>query len=95
MFVWGFAFYFMAAPLQLRVIEAAREAPNLASRVIHSAFNFGIAGGPFLGAAMLSGGAGYAALPIGGAALSALGAGVALWSLVLDHRAERVSVQGG
>ena len=95
MFVWGFAFYFMAAPLQLRVIEAAREAPNLASTVIHSAFNFGIAGGPFLGAATLSSGAGYAALPIGGAALSALGAVVALGSLIFDRRVEYVSVQRG
>jgi DHA1 family inner membrane transport protein len=89
MFVWGFAFYFMAAPLQLRVIEAAREAPNLASTVIHSAFNFGIAGGPFLGAATLSSGAGYAALPIGGAAPSSR------WGRWSGHRVERVSVQGG
>src|SRR5262249_27911957 len=42
MFLWGFAFYFMAAPLQLRVVDAARGAPNLASTVIQSAFNLGI-----------------------------------------------------
>jgi DHA1 family inner membrane transport protein len=80
MFVWGFAFYFMAAPLRLRVIEAAREAPNLASTVIHSAFNFGIAGGPFLGAATLSSGAGYATLSSGGAAPSAPSSRWGRWS---------------
>ena len=86
-FLWGFAFYFIAAPLQLLTVDAAREAPNLASTVIHTAFNFGIAVGPFVGAVALSAGLGYALLPACGVALSALGVGLGLWSLNMQRRA--------
>jgi MFS transporter, DHA1 family, inner membrane transport protein len=88
MFVWGFTFYFMAAPIQLRVVEAAREAPNLASTMIHSGFNLGIALGPFVSAAALANGLPYAFLPICGAILSSFGIILALWSARLDRRGE-------
>lgn len=86
MFLWGFSFYFMAAPLQLRIVDAARGAPNLASTVIQSTFNLGIALGPVIGALILAVGAGYAMLPIAGALLSMLGVLGALWSRAMERR---------
>jgi MFS transporter, DHA1 family, inner membrane transport protein len=86
MFVWGFAFYFVAGPLQVRVVDAAREAPNLVSTVMQSSFNLGIAIGPIAGATVLSDGMSYALLPICGAALATVGFLLALWSAALDRR---------
>jgi MFS transporter, DHA1 family, inner membrane transport protein len=86
MFAWGFAFYFMAAPIQLRVVDAGREAPNLASTLIQSAFNLGVALGPFVGAAALSAGMSYALLPVCGALLALAGVGAAIWSALRDRR---------
>jgi DHA1 family inner membrane transport protein len=95
MFLWGFAFYFIAAPLQLLLVDAARDAPNLASTVIHSAFNLGIAFGPLVGAVALSAGLGYARLPLCGALLSALGVALGIWARGLARRARDVSLVGG
>ena len=86
MFIWGFAFYFIAAPIQLRVVEAAREAPNLASTLIQSGFNLGNAIGPFAAAAALSAGFSYGLLPWLGALLASVGLVIALWSAALDRR---------
>jgi DHA1 family inner membrane transport protein len=86
MFVWGFAFYFPAAPIQIRVVNAATDAPNLASTLIQSGFNLGNAIGPFAGAAALSAGLSYGVLPWLGALLALAGVGIALWSMALDRR---------
>ena len=86
MFVWGFAIYFPAAPIQIRVVNAATEAPNLASTLIQSGFNLGNALGPFAGAAALSVGFSYGLLPWLGAGLAMAGVGIALWSMALDRR---------
>ncbi len=86
MFVWGFAIYFPAAPIQIRVVNAATEAPNLASTLIQSGFNLGNAIGPFAGAAALSAGFSYGLLPWLGACLALAGVGIALWSVVLERR---------
>jgi MFS transporter, DHA1 family, inner membrane transport protein len=86
MFVWGLAFYFVAPPLQLRVVEAAREAPNLASTMIQSSYNLGIAIGPFISATALSAGLSYALLPVCGAALASAGGAIALWLAALNRR---------
>jgi DHA1 family inner membrane transport protein len=95
MFVWGFAFYFIAAPLQLLIVEAARDAPNLASTVIHSAFNLGIAFGPFVAAIALSAGLSYARLPLCGALLSGAGVALGLWSRGLARRGRDIALVGG
>ena len=86
MFVWGFAFYFIAAPIQIRVVNAAYDAPNLASTLIQSGFNLGNAIGPFVGAAVLSAGFSYGLLPWLGALLALAGVGIALWSVALERR---------
>lgn len=87
MFVWGFAFYFPAAPIQLRVVNAALEAPNLASTLVQSGFNLGNAIGPFVGAAALSAGFSYALLPWLGALLAFAGVAIAFWSAAVDRQA--------
>jgi DHA1 family inner membrane transport protein len=81
----GFAF---STPLQARVLTAARAAPNLASALISTAFNVGIAGGAFAGAVLLNAGGNLAWLPWIGVVTSALAAAIA----VLSWHAERRSV---
>jgi MFS transporter, DHA1 family, inner membrane transport protein len=87
MFVWGFASYFIAAPIQIRVVSVGREAPNLASTLLQSAFNLGNAIGPLIGSVALGAGLPYALLPLIGAAAAAVGVGVALLSAALDRHA--------
>ena len=91
MFIWGFAFYFPAAPIQIRVVNVATEAPNLASTLIQSGFNLGNAIGPFAGAAALSAGFSYASLSWLGALMALAGVAIALWSVTLERRAARLA----
>ena len=86
MFVWGFSLYFGAAPVQLRIVDTAREAPNLASTLLQSGLNAGIAAGPFLGAAGLRAGMTYGELPLIAAGLALAALGTAVWSAALDRR---------
>jgi len=57
----------------MRVMEAARDAPNLASAVNIGAFNLGNAIGAALGGAVINAGLGYPAISLAGAAMAALG----------------------
>jgi MFS transporter, DHA1 family, inner membrane transport protein len=86
MFVWGSSLYFAAAPVQLRIVDMAREAPNLASTLLQSGLNAGIAAGPSLGAAGLRTGMTYAELPLIAAGLALAAFATAVWSAVLDRR---------
>ena len=63
LFLVGFAGFVVNAPLQNRVLRGAADAPDLASTLMSSMFNVGIAAGASLGAIMLSSGATYAHLP--------------------------------
>lgn len=69
-FVWGFASFAIVAPLQMRVMEAAHDAPNLASAMNIGAFNLGNAIGAALGGAVISHGLGYPAVALAGAAMA-------------------------
>jgi MFS transporter, DHA1 family, inner membrane transport protein len=75
-------------PNQLRILNTARAAPNMASTLISTAYNIGIAGGAFLGAMLLNAGVGYELLPSVAIGTSLLATGVAL----LSWRAERTAV---
>ena len=92
MFASGVAGFAFSTPLQARVIHAARAAPNLASALISSAFNFGIAGGAFIGAVLLNARVSLADLPAVGMVTSLLAAGVAWLSWSLDRRAGRAAL---
>jgi len=76
--VWGAAAFGMVPPVQMRVMQAAAEAPGLASSVNVGAFNLGNAVGAALGGAVISKGLGYGAVAWAGAALAAGGLGLVL-----------------
>ena len=54
-FLWGAASFAFVPPLQVRVMAAAFEAPNLASAMNIGAFNLGNAIGAALGGAVIAG----------------------------------------
>jgi len=71
--VWGAASFALVPPLQMRVMEAAKDAPNLASAVNIGAFNLGNAIGAALGGAVINAGLGYPAISLAGALMAGLG----------------------
>ncbi|WP_370123495.1 MFS transporter [Bradyrhizobium sp. USDA 329] len=71
--VWGAATFAIVPPVQMRVMQAASEAPGLASSINVGAFNLGNAVGAAVGGGVISLGLGYAAIPIAGAVLAAAG----------------------
>ncbi len=75
-FAWGVATFALVPPLQMRVMEAASEAPNLASAMNIGAFNLGNAIGAALGGGVIAFGFGHPAVSIAGAVMA--GAGLAL-----------------
>jgi len=72
-FLWGVASFALVPPLQVRVMAAAADAPNLASAVNVGAFNLGNAIGAALGGGVISAGLGLPAVALAGAAASAAG----------------------
>nr|WP_294846947.1 MFS transporter [uncultured Sphingomonas sp.] len=84
--LWGAAAFAIVPPVQMRVMEAAAEAPGLASSVNIGAFNLGNAVGAALGAAVIAMGFGYAAVIITGGLLAAVGL-----SLVFIGQRERTA----
>ncbi|WP_213980902.1 MFS transporter [Sphingomonas sp. dw_22] len=77
-FLWGVASFALVPPLQVRVMAAAADAPNLASSVNIGAFNLGNALGAALGGAVIAARLGYPAVALAGAVTSALGLVVVL-----------------
>ncbi|RKG83640.1 MFS transporter [Corallococcus sp. CA049B] len=88
-FLWGVASFALVPPLQMRVMTAASDAPNLASAMNIGAFNLGNATGAALGGAVIGLDLGYPAVALAGAAMA--GAGLIL-VLLLVRREARVSV---
>lgn len=74
------------APVQSRILTAAKGAPYLASTLISTAYNVGIAAGAWFGGLWIAGGLGYATLPAIGVVSSLLAAGVAAMSWRLDGK---------
>ena len=72
-FLWGIASFALVPPLQVRVMTAAADAPNLASAVNIGAFNLGNAFGAALGGGVIAAGLGYPLVAVAGAATSAVG----------------------
>jgi len=72
-FLWGVASFALVPPLQVRVMTAAADAPNLASAVNIGAFNLGNAFGAALGGGVIPAGLGYPVVALAGAATSAVG----------------------
>lgn len=85
-FAWGCVMFILIAPLQMRVIEAAGDAPNLASTLNQGAFNVGNAGGAWIGGLSITMGATYDTLPFVAAALSAVALLIAVVSWQVGRR---------
>ncbi len=66
--LWGGINFAVGTPIQSRILGWTADAPNLASALIPSGFNLGIALAAFAGATMLNAGFGYRALPLLGVA---------------------------
>lgn len=77
-FFWGMTSFAIVAPLQMRVMSAATDAPSLSSAINIGAFNLGNALGALIGGVVISSGLGFPAVAISGAMLAALGLVLAL-----------------
>ncbi len=83
--IWGAASFAATAPAQARILKLTSDASNLASALIPTAFNIGIASGAVIGSLVLNHGFGYQWLPVLGATASALAFGVAMLSWFADR----------
>ncbi|MGN7931037.1 MFS transporter [Sphingopyxis sp. 22461] len=79
-FLWGVATFAIVPPLQMRVMEAASDAPNLASAVNIGAFNLGNAIGAAVGGGVIGLGLGFPAVSIAGAVMAVAGLAIVLAS---------------
>lgn len=66
----------LAAPLQIRLMDIAHEAPSLAAASNHAAFNLANALGPWLGGMAITAGLGWTSTGYIGAAMALLGLGL-------------------
>lgn len=79
-FAWGVATFAIVPPLQMRVMDAASDAPNLAAAVNIGAFNLGNALGAALGGAVIGLGLGFPAVSLAGAGMALAGLAIVLAS---------------
>ncbi len=84
--VWGCIHFAAGAPLQSRIVDQAKGAPNLASTLNQGAFNLGNALGASLGGIMLTEGIGYRYLSLGSAAVASVALVVALIALRVEQK---------
>jgi DHA1 family inner membrane transport protein len=89
LFVWGILAFAMVPLLQLRIVDEAADAPNLAATLNQGAFNLGNALGAWIGGAAITAGVAYGELPWLGAGIALLALATALGSIRLDA-AERL-----
>ena len=89
-FLWGVASFALVPPLQLRVMSAAADAPDLASAVNIGAFNLGNAFGAALGGGVIAAGLGFPAVALAGAVMSMLG----LFAVLAARRPEPPRAEG-
>jgi DHA1 family inner membrane transport protein len=82
--VWGMFHFGASAPLQARIVEKARRAPNLASTLNQGAFNLGNALGASLGGIVLAAGYNYRVLPLVSALVASMVIGLATFAIRLD-----------
>lgn len=83
-FVWGFAAFGTVPGYQMRVLEKAKSAPNLASALNIGAFNLGGAFGAWLGGIVLESPLGLQSLTWVAALVTLLGLIVTIWSKALE-----------
>lgn len=84
--LWGGVNFTIGTCVQARILGWTADAPNLASSLIPSGFNVGIALAAFIGALLLNGGYGYRSLPLLGIAAMAVATAVAIASRAWEQR---------
>jgi DHA1 family inner membrane transport protein len=89
-FVWGLVHFGAISPLQARIVEQAKGAPNLASTLNQGAFNLGNALGASLGGLVLTAGYGYLKLPVAAAAVATVCLMVAVVTVLVERRDMRL-----
>ncbi|MFJ1592695.1 MFS transporter [Kitasatospora albolonga] len=77
--------FMTTTPLQMLVMNKAKDAPTLASASNHSAFNLANAGGAWLGGVAIAAGWGWTSPAFVGAVLAVAGLGIALTAGYLDR----------
>ncbi|MDE1147637.1 MAG: MFS transporter [Azospirillaceae bacterium] len=82
--LWGIAAFSVGSPLQMRVVDQARGAPNLASTLNQGAFNMGNALGAWFGGIAIDQGVAYGSLPWLGAGLAVCALGLTAFSAATD-----------
>ncbi|QPC88362.1 MFS transporter [Mesorhizobium sp. NBSH29] len=91
--VWGGLNFAVGTPIQTRILAWTADAPNLASSLIPSGFNFGIAIAASLGALMLSTGYSFRSLPLVGVVAMVVAAAVAAMSYGAELRSSATQPQ--
>ncbi|WP_296994259.1 MFS transporter [Thalassospira sp. UBA1131] len=86
--LWGVVAFALVSPLQMRVVNEASDAPNLASTLNQGAFNLGNAAGAWFGGIAITQGVSYQHIPWLGAAIAVLALLATVWSHLLDRRDE-------
>ncbi|MEE1818431.1 MFS transporter [Streptomyces sp. SP18ES09] len=87
--VLGAVGFMTTTPLQMLVMNKAKDAPTLASASNHSAFNLANAGGAWAGGAAVAAGWGWTSPALVGAGLTAVGLAVAAVAGLLDRGRDR------
>lgn len=87
--------FMTTTPLQMLVMNKAKDAPTLASASNHSAFNLANAGGAWLGGVAIAAGWGWTSPALVGAALAVVGLAVAATAGLLDRTPEVSRVVAG
>jgi DHA1 family inner membrane transport protein len=87
--IWGGTNFAFGSPVQARILTWAADAPNLASALIPTSYNVGIAIGAVLGASIIASGTSYAMLPLIGIATALL----AVLTVVLSGLWERAGTR--
>ena len=86
---WGAAAFATVPPLQVRIVDQARDAPNLASTLNIGAFNIGNAGGAWLGGVVIAQTHKLQLVPIAGAVVALAGLGLTLLSAARQRASTR------
>ena len=84
--IWGFLAFALVSPLQIRVVDEAVGAPNLAATLNQGGFNLGNASGAWIGGLAISHGLAYTSIPYVGAMLAFMALLLTLLSVRIDRR---------
>jgi DHA1 family inner membrane transport protein len=90
-FLWSVGSFALVPPLQIRVMQSAADAPNLASAMNIGAFNLGNAIGAAVGGGVIAAGLGYPAVALAGAGAAALGLVAVVVSIRKQLRAPKIA----